>query len=168
MTEARFNALYTILPNGKVRRKQPLGFGELFTANLKRWLLTKPFDWMVTFRPKKTKLNEYNATKLFDEAVSNLSGVSDVLWSIEADRDKKSTHAHLLIGGDVTKSELAEALNRNEVELPYFEPIQSKEQAIGYVTKYIKRDAVKAFNYINKKQLEGDAFFTPNKVQSSK
>ena len=155
MTEQKFNQLYEVLPNGRVRKKA-LNFSDKFVRDLKYWLLTKAFDYMVTYRPKKTKVTGYNAPQLFDNALINLPNATDMLWSLEGDRDGQSNHCHLLIGGDVSKSELANALNRNEVELPYFEKINSKEDAIGYVSKYVKRDAIRAFNYLNKEKLFTD------------
>lgn len=151
MTEQQFNQLYEVLPNGMVRRK-PLNFTERFVSDLKKWLLTKTFDYMVTFRPKKTKVDGYNAPKLFDNAILNLPQVTDLHWSLEGDWNGNSNHCHLLIGGKLTKKELAKAMKRSQVELPYFEKIKSKEDAIGYVTKYGKTDAIRAFNYLNREK----------------
>lgn len=155
MTKQQFENLYEVLPNGKVRKKA-LNFSDKFVRDLKHWLLTKPFDYMVTYRPKATKVTGYNAPKLFDNALLRLPNVTDMLWSLEGDWNGNSNHCHLLLGGNLTKSELAQALNREEVELPYFEKIKSKEDAIGYVAKYAKTDAVRAFNYLNKDQLFED------------
>jgi hypothetical protein len=152
MNEETFNHLYKRLPNGKVQKK-PLNFTEQYVRDLKRWLLDKTFDYMVTYRPKQTKVTGFNAPQLFDKALMMLPNVTDILWSLEGDWNGKSNHCHLLIGGKLTKKELANAMNRAQVELPYFEKIKSKEDAIGYVTKYGKTDAIRAFNYLNKDKL---------------
>ena len=123
MTEQQFDNLYEVLPNGMVRKK-PLNFSDKFVRYLMHWLLTKPFDYIITYRPKKTKVTGYNAPQLFDNALMRLPKATDMLWSLEGDRDGQSNHCHLLIGGELTKRELATALNRNEIELPYFEKIK--------------------------------------------
>ena len=151
MTEQQFNQLYEVLPNGKVRRK-PLNFTERFVKDLKQWLLTKTFDYMVTYRPKKTKVTGFNAPQLFEQTLISLPEATDLLWSLEGDWNGNSNHCHLLIGGKLTKKELAKAMKRSQVELPYFEKIKSKEDAIGYVTKYGKTDAIRAFNYLNREK----------------
>lgn len=152
MTEQQFKERYEVLPNGKVRKK-PLNFTEKLVSDIKRWLKIKTFDYMVTYRPKKTKVTGYNAPKLFDNTLMRLPNVTDMLWSLEGDWNGNSNHCHLLIGGKLTKKELAIAMKRSQVELPYFEKIKSKEDAIRYVTKYAKTDAIRAFNYLNKEQL---------------
>ena len=88
MTEQQFNQLYEVLPNGMVRRK-PLNFTERFVKDLKQWLLTKTFDYMVTYRPKLTRVTGFNAPKLFDNAIIHLPQVTDLLWSLEGDWNGK-------------------------------------------------------------------------------
>ena len=94
------------------------------------------FTTMATFRPKKTRINAVNAFDLFLPALWQYPQIDQLFYAIEKDRYGKSSHAHLLLNGDITKHQFAEAINRNaSAELPYWENIKDVEAAIVYTNK---------------------------------
>lgn len=126
------------------------------TDDIVGWLEPYDFNIIATYRPKKTKVTDVNAEKLFFMGLWNLPSINRLFYSIERDRYGKSNHAHILIDGDVTKQEFAHAIRRNaKHELPYFENIIDKTASIVYVNKHqSKGDLIQGYGIITQADVD--------------
>ena len=154
-------------------RNMYAGHGQEYRNNnvirdIVKWLKEFDFTTMVTFRPKKTRINSVNAEKIFLPALLKIEGLRHLFYSVEKDKFGKSSHAHLLLSDDIDKRQFADAINRNvEVELPYWENIKDQDASIVYVNKrQSKNDLVQGFGLLTQvdaeKQIDMDCGITPH------
>ena len=143
-------------------------FTEEYRNGYADWLKQDKFNWSYigTYRPKKSKVNSYNALRLFNQAVTNYcnskgskGALKYLYYTIEQDRSTRCNHIHFVIDSNsnkVDRIQLATAMKRHPTkELLYFEQIQTIQGAINYVTKRIgKQNIVTGHNLVVSDYLE--------------
>ena len=111
-------------------------------------LLTKEkYSTLATIeKPMRNKhMMDSNIEKFF-----NLSRVSKLFYSVEPNTKRKGYHIHLMFSGfKWTKEHLAQVLDLNPSDIPYYESINSKSAVSGYVTKNMKADQIH-YNFYSK------------------
>ncbi|MDC1492731.1 hypothetical protein N8376_05185 [Flavobacteriaceae bacterium] len=99
------------------------------------------FNYVATFRPKKSRIEDNNAYKTFKAILTNPNEIKSLFYVIEADRYRNSAHAHILIEAN---SCYLEDLRTNKInpktEIPYFEKVESQERLVRYVQKNMGRE----------------------------
>ena len=149
-------------------KPKPLTFSQRYVNEYARWLKQDKFNWTYagTYRPKKTKVTNVNALRLFRNTIENYcklnrssEAIKYLYYTIEQDFSRSCNHIHFVIdsnGKEVSRLLLATAMKRHETkELKYFEPLKSIEGYIGYITKRIaKKSLVTGHNLLVTEQIE--------------
>lgn len=99
------------------------------------------FNYVATFRPKKSRIEDSKAYNTFKAILMNPNEIKSLFYVIEADRYRNSAHAHILIEAN---SCYLEDLRTNKInpktEIPYFEKVESQERLVRYVQKNMGRE----------------------------
>ena len=105
------------------------------------------FNTLVTIeKPMRNKhMLDSNIEKFF-----NLPRVYNLFYAVEPNTKRKGFHIHLMFDAfRCTKEHLAQSLDLNPSDIPYYENINSKSAVSGYVTKNIKADKIH-YNFYKK------------------
>mgnify|MGYP003114679414 CR=1 FL=1 len=140
-----------VKPKVKLEKLKSESPSEMLYREIVRYLAKRNFDYIATYRPKKTKVTKYNTPKLMDRLLNGIDTARELFWIIEDDWNGQSAHCHLMISGkNITKKAMARAMKRNILEIPYLEPIKDKEATAKYCSKYVKGKAIRDWSITNK------------------
>ncbi|MDB4134828.1 hypothetical protein N9596_06500 [Flavobacteriaceae bacterium] len=102
-------------------------------------LLGINFTKLVTIQPVWNKF-EFEDKML---ALKNCFGINNVFYSIEANRDDKYFHMHLMLDQDSgSRESLAKALKIRKDRITYYEPISYKDKVSKYIRKHMRGDQI--------------------------
>ena len=121
-----------------------MNYTSVYKEGLKSWLFKDNFfDYMLTFRPKKSKITIFNANRVFSEVFKNTPNIKTIYYAIESDYNRNCNHAHILVEGkDLYRDDFKTKRINPSNEIPYFAPIESREGVINYVTKHIGKQDI--------------------------
>lgn len=128
-------------------------YTKQYIDGLKGWLLdTTDFDYILTYRPKKSKITIFNAQNVFSPIFNNTERIKSLYYVIESDYSRVCNHAHILVEGkdlmiNDFKTRRIKPLRYEKKlkkwvknEIPYFEKIVSKRGVLDYVTKHFGKN----------------------------
>lgn len=117
-----------------------------------RYLKEHSWSNIVTYRPSKVKITEYNAERLFSRLVKNDElGISYLWYALEKD-STNWTHAHLLTNGvyDLTRQDIATTLKRSISEIKYVASPESSQAVSHYCSKNIGIGKITGYGFVHK------------------
>ena len=118
-----------------------------------RYLKEHTWSNIITYRPYKVKVTEYNAERLFSRLVKNDElGISYLWYALEKDRESNWTHAHLLTNGvyDLTRKDIASTLKRSISEIKYVASPESSQAVSHYCSKNIGIGKIIGYGFVHK------------------
>ena len=118
-----------------------------------RYLKEHSWSNIITYRPYKVKVTEYNAERLFSRLVKNDElGISYLWYALEKDRESNWTHAHLLTNGvyDLTRKDIASTLKRSISEIKYVASPESSQAVSHYCSKNIGIGKITGYGFVHK------------------
>jgi len=76
-------------------------------------------------------------------ALKDCFGINYVFYSIEANRDSKYFHIHLMLDQDSgSRESLAKALKIAKDRITYYEAIRDKEKVSNYIRKHMRGNQI--------------------------
>ena len=117
-----------------------------------RYLKEHSWSNIITYRPSKVKITEYNAERLFKRLVDNEElGISYLWYALEQDKTNW-THAHLLTNGvyDLKRKDIASTLKRSISEVKYVASPESSQAVSHYCSKNIGIGNIKGYGFVYK------------------
>ena len=115
----------------------------------------KEYSWsnIITYRPYKVKVTEYNAERLFSRLVKNDDlGIKFLWYALERDRESNWVHAHLLTNGvyDLTRQDIASTLKRSISEVKYVAKPEDSKAVSHYCSKNIGIGKIIGYGFVHK------------------
>ena len=117
-----------------------------------RYLKQHSWSNIITYRPSKVKITEYNAERFFKRLVENDElGISYLWYALEEDKTNW-THAHLLTNGvyDLKRKDIATTLKRSISEIKYVAKPEDSQAVSIYCSKNIGIGHIKGYGFVYK------------------